>query len=334
MGCLKLPYYEKEDRPNFLGLWKKSESSKSCDNYYPFGLDFNSYSRENQLSNDYLYNGKEEQNELGLGWLDYGARMYMPEIGRWGGIDKKAEKYYRFSPYTYAANNPIVIIDPDGEDLVRVTVPANADGTRTKQLRIDSRIAKQFHDFAWAANKKFGLTINNAFRSQAQQDAMRADYLINPGNYNAPPAPRSNHTGGFALDFNFKLVGINAKNKNDEKVKSKIDEISTLASEYGFAPIDNDLGHYAADAREAGYKTREEAREVNDLYAMNYSEEETPEYNSSQASEYYSYSQIRSHRQELLTLIQQYHKADPATKKLLQNIKKIIEDMYEEKRKE
>ncbi len=61
------------------------------DEYYPFGLTFNSYQRENSTTNNYLYNGKEKQDELDLGWLDYGARMYMPEIGRWGVVDIKSE---------------------------------------------------------------------------------------------------------------------------------------------------------------------------------------------------------------------------------------------------
>ncbi len=114
MGCLKLTYQEKEDGNFFQGLWKKDDGQKNCDNYYPFGLTYNSYSRENSTPNHYKFNGKEAQDELGLGWLDYGARMYMSDIGRWGVIDPLSEKGRRWSPYNYAFDNPVRFTDPDG----------------------------------------------------------------------------------------------------------------------------------------------------------------------------------------------------------------------------
>lgn len=87
--------------------------------YYPFGLAMaaQSYQKQSTLDNDYLYNGKELQDEHNLGWMDYGARMYMSDIGRWGVVDPLASKYYRLTTYGYASNNPLVFIDPNGKEL-------------------------------------------------------------------------------------------------------------------------------------------------------------------------------------------------------------------------
>jgi len=122
MGCLKLPYYEKEDRPNFLGLWKKSDGSKSCDNYYPFGLVFNNYQRENSLLNKFKFQSQEHIDELGLNWDSFKFRNHQPDIGRFFNIDPLAEKFYYNSPYAFSENKVTTHIELEGAEALGIHI--------------------------------------------------------------------------------------------------------------------------------------------------------------------------------------------------------------------
>lgn len=80
--------------------------------YYPFGMTSSLY--ESSTSNDFLYNGKELNEEMGLNWYDYGFRMYDPTLGRWHVQDPLMEEFSSLSPYNYVYNNPMNFIDPFG----------------------------------------------------------------------------------------------------------------------------------------------------------------------------------------------------------------------------
>ncbi|MDR2206340.1 MAG: RHS repeat-associated core domain-containing protein, partial [Flavobacteriaceae bacterium] len=98
LGNVRLSYANSN---NILEIVDKND-------YYPFGMNFldsNNNSNFGQSSyKNYKYNSKELQE---TGMYDYGARFYMPDIGRWGVIDPLAEKDRRWSPYRYAYNNPL-----------------------------------------------------------------------------------------------------------------------------------------------------------------------------------------------------------------------------------
>ena len=104
--------------------------------YYPFGL---AHGHGNLNLNRYLFSGKELQDQsLGgklLGLYDFGSRFYDPTLGRWFNVDPKLEFV---SPYGYCANNPVLYIDPNGEDIV-LTISKDVTVTVATRL-IDLKI--------------------------------------------------------------------------------------------------------------------------------------------------------------------------------------------------
>jgi len=116
--------------------------------YYPFGLIMSGLSSKalafGSPENKLKYNGKEEQrNEFsdgsGMEWMDYGARMYDAQVGRWGVIDLLSEKYISYSPFTYCINNTVNYIDFDGNEIGN---PNSPDTKRIQEVMSKSSVSK------------------------------------------------------------------------------------------------------------------------------------------------------------------------------------------------
>jgi RHS repeat-associated protein len=105
-------------RISFTGNGAGGRQLKDNNDYYPFGMNHlktgNAYFGAGSYVK-YKYNEKELQE---TGMYDYGARMYMADLGRWTGIDPYAERYIKTSPYHYGFNNPVFFGDPDGKKII------------------------------------------------------------------------------------------------------------------------------------------------------------------------------------------------------------------------
>ena len=61
----------------------------------------------------YTFSGKERDEETGYSY--FGARYYNSSYSIWLSVDPMSDKYPSISPYAYCANNPVKLVDPNGE---------------------------------------------------------------------------------------------------------------------------------------------------------------------------------------------------------------------------
>ena len=227
-------------------------------NYYPFGM-INEGITTPGISdplNNYKYNGKELQKDLSLEWLDYGARFYDPQIGRFTTLDPHTEKYAGLSPYVYVADNPLSFVDPTGKDLIRIRVPDGNGGVMF--AIVDSKIAQQAHDFAWKVYEKYGAVVTESYRTDREQQNVSGSGGLKG------KVGKSRHQQGFAVDFGvnaafMKRKGHVATNKEKTEVGEYGESISNFDWRYGL----KDYPHFELDATEYGYDSFQDAYKTN-----------------------------------------------------------------------
>jgi RHS repeat-associated protein len=66
------------------------------------------------FADNHTFSAKERDSETGLSY--FGARYYSSDLSIWLSVDPQAAKYPHQSNYVYCSNNPLKVIDPNGED--------------------------------------------------------------------------------------------------------------------------------------------------------------------------------------------------------------------------
>ena len=91
---------------------------KQINHYYCFGLNMEGNWNGAAGTNKRQYNGKEWNDDFGLGWNDHDWRFYDPAIGRFVTIDPESEEddQEQLNPYHFGLDNPIRYSDPDGRN--------------------------------------------------------------------------------------------------------------------------------------------------------------------------------------------------------------------------
>ena len=81
----------------------------------------------------YTFSAKEKDSETGLSY--FGSRYYSSDLSIWLSVDPMSDKYASLSPYNYCANNPIKLVDPNGEEVVAEDMQSQKNITYSLSIR-------------------------------------------------------------------------------------------------------------------------------------------------------------------------------------------------------
>ena len=116
-----------------------------------------------QFSSPYRFNGKELDPETGNYY--YGARYYNPVWGIWLGVDALAGEFPHLTPYNFVENNPIALIDPNGESAIGWE--ENEDGS----FKVISGEGGNKQDYIYKKNSEGKLELKQVLDVQVQNES-------------------------------------------------------------------------------------------------------------------------------------------------------------------
>jgi RHS repeat-associated protein len=207
------------------------------DNYYPFGLTFNSFKREGALENRIKFQRQERITDLGLVWDAFRYRNYMPEIGRFFNIDPLSDKYVYNSPYAFAENKLGLGIELEGLELLPFTLMSRAGWmtrvTRTmekhhlipRQFKLDKVVEQARKDGFKLEGKENKIELEKFSRKTGEgRHGNHPDYNKNVGEKLSEfgeknPNPGPGEAGKFVKDL---AKGLSETIKNNLKLRSMI----------------------------------------------------------------------------------------------------------------
>ena len=127
--------------------------------YLPWGEDFVNQRSSHFDGVRYTFSAKEKDSETGYSY--FGARYYTSDLSVWLSVDPMSDKYPSLSPYVYCADNPIKLVDPNGEDVWK---PDGKGGW-----------IAQAGDNAWTLHRDAGISFEKAIELMKAQGFVFTD---------------------------------------------------------------------------------------------------------------------------------------------------------------
>ena len=130
----------------------------------------------------YTFSAKEKDSETSLSY--FGSRYYSSDLSVWLSVDPQASKYPSLSPYVYCADNPVKLVDPNGEDFVTIIDDKNKTITIKATYYAankDKKLLQQGIDLWMQQSEKYSYTMEKD--GQSIPYTIKFDLSIAEGDY-------------------------------------------------------------------------------------------------------------------------------------------------------
>ncbi len=242
LGNIRLSYQDLDNN----GTIDQHTEIKEEKHYYPFGMVQKGYNntivgRDHQ----YGFQEQEEQNELGLNWIQFKWRNHDPAIGRFMTIDPLTEEYMDWGAYVFSGNR--VIDARELEGLEPHSVHKTLDGAA-------KNFGEQYNGISIRASREVGTrfystTTNGVTTYSYTTPTMGTEGFVDPNDSEAVPDGSvqvgDGHTHGsdgnnepFGMDENEAIqYGDNFPSDNDiDESDSSASTNSSFEADYTVTP--------------------------------------------------------------------------------------------------
>jgi len=167
--------------------------------YSPYGMLMPGRNGQATDSYRYSFNGMERDDEVSgtNNSYNFGARMMNPRLGRFMSMDAHSSKYVGLSPYAFAANNPMIYVDPDGNDIVYF----DSNGKEVKRTVSETRFGARV-DLTGDGNYSVA-PMPNIIKGYEDPKYQKHDYIIAAETHifnNLTPSEKPKSSNGLTLD--------------------------------------------------------------------------------------------------------------------------------------
>ncbi|PTB96007.1 hypothetical protein C9994_09320 [Marivirga lumbricoides] len=144
-----------------------------ADDYYPFGLTFNSYrSKYNKKNKMNTFQDQELDEETG--WVQFKWRNHQPELGRFFNVDPLAEDYYYNSPYAFSENKVVAHIELEGLESVSIVTIGN--DVKYRGQRVENKVSGSSHKNIKSTSKA-SVEFKSTLKNVSNQDSKGIGFL-------------------------------------------------------------------------------------------------------------------------------------------------------------